>query len=446
MACESGTGNPLLDIAKGFFDFLGDPIGTIVKGIANAIMAGAIAAFGAVTKAVPTFEPAKSGPVNDQVQWLVVYVAVGSLLFACIRMAAERRGEPGQTALKGMVRLIVVAGGGTAIVGAAATVGDNYANYLFAGAVNEQVQDMGCGPSSGIEPFLLLVLAFLLLIAAIVHTILLYVRLGVMIILFGTLPLAAAASMSDWGGGWWRKHIGWMIAWLLYKPAAGLVIYAGSDLLTGGEGGEASDKIHTKIAGICVMLLSAIALPALLKLVVPATAALGGDSAYSTAVSGAAGGIASGAKSIGGGAPSAAARGAAGSGGSSGGSGPSGASGSSGGGGQSGQGGRTGPSGTVTGAMGNSDGSGGGGSGPSGGGQSAGGGGGGQSAGGGRGAGGGGTGGGSAGGPSGAARGAGAAAGPAGMAVEAAVAAAKTAGKLVAGGVDGADGAKGHNE
>jgi hypothetical protein len=422
MACEGGSGNPLIDAVTGFFEFLGDPIGSIVKGIANLILAGAIAAFGAVTDAVPTFAPAKSDPVNDQVQWLVVYLAVGSLLFACIRMAAERRGEPGQTALKGMVRLILVAGVGTTVMGAMASVGDNYANYLFVGAVNEQIEQMGCGPSSGIEPFLLLVLAFLLLIAAIVHTILLYVRLGVMIVLFGTLPLAAAASMTEWGGGWWRKHLGWMIAWLFYKPTVGLVIYAGSELLSGGEGENA--EIHAKIAGICVMLLSAIALPALLKLIVPATAALGGGSAFSTGASAVGGGIASGAKSIGGSASSGA--GASGSSGKGGSSGPSGASGSAGSSGQSG------PSGMSSGGSGS--GGGGGGSG-----------------------GGGGGGGGSAGGPSGAVKGgggagaggagagAGAAAGPAGVIAEAALAAGKAVGNIAKSGIDG-NPEDGHNK
>ena len=38
--------------------------------------------------------------------------------------------------------------------------------------------------------------------------------------------------MTDWGAGWWRKHVGWLIAWLLYKPAVGLIMYSGS-VMTG---------------------------------------------------------------------------------------------------------------------------------------------------------------------------------------------------------------------
>lgn len=294
MACP--TGNPIADFAIGFFKFLGDPIGTIIQGIGNSVLAAAIKVFGDLTTNIPTLVAGDTThEVSVQTQWVVVYTAVASLIFAAARMALERRGDAGQVALKGLVRVVLVAGGSTAVMTALASLSDRYADHLFSAGAEKQLTNIGCGDGSGIEGFLLLVLAFLLLIAAIVQTILLYVRLGVMIILLGTLPVAAAASMTDWGSGWWRKHIGWMIAWLLYKPAAGLVLFAGSAMISSGP----QSGIHEKIAGIGVMLLSALALPALLKLVVPATAALGGGSAQRQGTAAATGAIASGAKSLG---------------------------------------------------------------------------------------------------------------------------------------------------
>ncbi|WP_405771415.1 hypothetical protein OHU34_40990 [Streptomyces sp. NBC_00080] len=317
MACETGSGPG--DVIKGFFDFLGDPIGTILEVIANKVLAGAIAVFGDLTTGIPTLvSDGTANKVNQQTQWLVVYTAVGSLLFAAARMALERRGEAGTAALKGLLRVILVAGGATAVVTALASLSDRYADHLFATGAQQQLTTIGCSGGDGIPAVLLLVLAFLLLIAAIVQTVLLYVRLGVMIILLGTLPVAAAASMTNWGGGWWRKHIGWMVAWLLYKPAAGLVIFAGAAMLS--NDGEGDSRIHEKIAGIGVLLLSALALPALLKLIVPATAALGSGAPGSTGA--AVGSLASGAKSIGGGTGS-----SGGSGGMPGSAGPSGAAG-----------------------------------------------------------------------------------------------------------------------
>lgn len=409
MACP--TGNPIVDIAVGFFSFLGDPIGTIVEGVANAVLAGAIAVFGALTTGIPTLSGTTTAQdINSQTQWIVVYLAVGSLLFASARMAIERRGAAGTTALKGILRVVLVSGAATTVVTAAAALSDDYATYLFNAGAEKQLSAVGaCSDGNGIEAFLLLVLAFLLLIAGIIHTILLYIRLGVMILLLGTLPLAAAASMTDWGGGWWRKHLGWMIAWLLYKPAAGLVLYAGSAMISSGQSG--GSDINERIAGIGVMLLSAVALPALLKLVVPATAALGGASAMSGAMSTVGGSLASGARSLG----SAAGGGGGGQSGPRGASGASGAGGAGGSQGTSGAGGMSGPS--ATGGAGQPGASGAGAGGGAGGGGAA----------------------------AGAGRAAAAAGGPVGVAVGAAVTAAQIVGRTASGSLEGADPDKGHN-
>ncbi|MCW7944317.1 hypothetical protein AAW14_20365 [Streptomyces hygroscopicus] len=271
MACP--TGNPVTDVVVGFFSFLGDPIGTIIKGIANAMLSAAISVFGDLATNIPTLVAGGAArDISTQTQWIVVYTAVGSLLFAAARMALERRGEPGTVALKGLLRVVLVAGGATAVMTALASLSDRYADHLFQAGAQKQLTSIGCSDGTGLEGFLLLILAFLLLIAAIMQTILLYIRLGVMIILLGTLPVAAAASMTEWGSTWWRKHIGWMFAWLLYKPSAGLVMFAGSAMINSGP----QSGIHEKIAGIGVMLLSALALPALLKLVSP-TPELDGD-------------------------------------------------------------------------------------------------------------------------------------------------------------------------
>jgi hypothetical protein len=345
MTCK--TGNAFIDTILGFFSFLGDPIGSIISGIADLILAAAIEVFGAIIVGIPTLESTVTAQkVNGQTQWIVVYLAVGSLLFAACRMALERKGTAGITALKGIMRVILVSGAATAVTVAAATVGDNYSEHLFDAAAQEQLNQIGgCNDITNIGSFAKLILALLLLLSGILQTILLYVRLGVVIMLLGTLPVAAAASMTDWGAGWWRKHIGWLIAWLLYKPAVALILYAGSAMTAAGKGEEvnqASGTINTRIAGIAVMLLSAVALPALLKLIVPATAALGKGNPGGESIQ-IAGALASGAISVG----AAAAGGGAGGAGGAGERGPSGASGSGGSGGSSGSGGAGGQEGAA---------------------------------------------------------------------------------------------------
>ncbi|MFI9644108.1 hypothetical protein ACIG87_29330 [Micromonospora sp. NPDC051925] len=310
--------------------------------VANIILAGAISIFGELSESVPTLGPNFSednagvpGQISDQIEWVVTYLAIGSVLFAAAKMALDRRGEAGRVAIQGFLRVILVAGAGTTVAANAVKISDDYSDHLYQSAALNLVKSVPCiGLGTTMEAFLLLFLAFLLLLSAIVHVLMLYIRLGVVTMLLGTLPMAAAASMTNWGTGWWRKHIGWLIAWLIYKPAVGLIMFSGSAMIT--EGNRTS-LVHMRIAGVGVLLLSAIAMPALLKIIVPATAALGTGDPSGAAASAVVGGVATGAKKVagsamsyqGGSAPSGA-RGAGSSQGGDGGQGPSGGQGTGG--------------------------------------------------------------------------------------------------------------------
>ncbi|HEV3289020.1 MAG TPA: hypothetical protein VG123_08505, partial [Streptosporangiaceae bacterium] len=96
---------------------------------------------------------------------------------------------------------------------------------------------------------------------------------GLLVVLTGTLPLAAAASMSEWGQSWWRKHLAWLTAWLLYKPSAAL-LYAAAFTLTDGKQRTAVEVM----SGFMLLILSVLILPALLRVIVPMTASLGAAS------------------------------------------------------------------------------------------------------------------------------------------------------------------------
>ncbi|RQX18287.1 hypothetical protein DDE19_08340 [Micromonospora ureilytica] len=300
---DCAPGDALGGGGTGFFDFLGDPIGTLMRIVANIILAGAIAIFGELSESVPTLGPDFSetnsgvpGQISDQIEWVVTYLAIGSVLFAAAKMALDRKGEAGKVAIQGFLRVILVAGAGTYIAANAVKVSDDYSDHLYRSAALNLVKSVPCiGLGTRMEAFLLLFLAFLLLLSAIVHVLMLYIRLGVVTMLLGTLPMAAAASMTNWGTGWWRKHIGWLLAWLIYKPAVGLIMFSGSAMIS--EGNRTS-LAHMRIAGVGVLLLSAIAMPALLKIIVPATAALGTSDPSGAAASSVVGGVASGAKKV----------------------------------------------------------------------------------------------------------------------------------------------------
>ena len=105
------------------------------------------------------------------------------------------------------------------------------------------------------------IIAFL---ATVIQIMLMLVRGGMLVLLVGTLPLVAAFSNTEMGMQWFRKAGAWLVAFALYKPAAAIV-YAVAFDLAGQPGALAL------LDGVMMLVLAILALPALLRFVVPAT-------------------------------------------------------------------------------------------------------------------------------------------------------------------------------
>ncbi|MER6159862.1 hypothetical protein ABT147_30650 [Streptomyces sp. NPDC001868] len=255
------------------------------------------------------------GQITAEINWIVGYVAVASLLLAAIRMAVDRKGQSMKQAFMGMWKVILVGAASVPVVTALMTASDAYAKDVYARSdLGDKAAEM-LGVLTLSQPGLVLIFGLLVMLSSFVQIVLMYIRIGVLIMLVGTLPLAAVSSMTGWGDGWWKKHIGWLAAWLLYKPAAALIIYSATAMT------KDTKDLNQVIAGMGMLIMAVFALPALLKLIVPATAALGSTSGGTVAL-GAANNMASGAVSIAGSAVGAA--GQAGGGGGGGSAGPQG--------------------------------------------------------------------------------------------------------------------------
>ncbi|NLU77208.1 hypothetical protein HCA58_02130 [Micromonospora sp. HNM0581] len=286
----------------GFFE---GGIDGILSDIASAILGAAVELFANLGD-IPTLgDQTLNDSIHLQTDWLVVTIAVASLLAASFRMALERRGQPLITALMGLVRMIITVSVAWWVANWLASEADAYSDHLYEEGIKAQLKLIANCGTDGLTAFLLIIIGLLLLIAGCIHVILMYMRLGVMVLLTGTLPLAAAASMSEWGGGWWRKHIAWMVAWLAFKPVVGLIMYSGAAMIGATDNVDGEDNAqHYKLAGAAILLMAAVALPALMRLVVPAMASFGsrdGVGAGAAAGGAAAGALATGAKRIAGG-------------------------------------------------------------------------------------------------------------------------------------------------
>jgi hypothetical protein len=115
------------------------------------------------------------------------------------------------------------------------------------------------------------------------------------VLLAGVLPVAAAASNTASGKQWWSKSFAWLLAFTLYKPVAA-IIYAVSFRMTARD-----QDPTTVVSGVFLMVLAVLALPALLRFLVPATAAMASGNAGAVAGAVVGGTLATGAVALSGG-------------------------------------------------------------------------------------------------------------------------------------------------
>src|SRR5699024_5699284 len=141
----------------------------------------------------------------------------------------------------------------------------------------------------------------LLFIGAVVNFVFMLFRNVMFLVLIVFIVVLAASSGTEAGQQAWKKANGWLLALLLFKPVAAAIYALGFRLLkdTGTtEGGdEIIDGLVSSLTGLLILLLASLALPALIKFVVPAAAAGAGAFSGGAAV-GATAGVAAGAAVI----------------------------------------------------------------------------------------------------------------------------------------------------
>ncbi|MDJ0344235.1 hypothetical protein QMK19_28930 [Streptomyces sp. H10-C2] len=253
------------------------------------------------------------GPVawmQTQLSWLVGFIAVLCLLLAAGRMAWERRGEPAKDAVAGLIRLSIVSGGAVSIVALLTSAGDQFSSWIIdkstqcpnpgtgsdacASAFNAKIGAMTAFTAKT-NPGMLLVIALLLLASSLIQIMLMLCRTAMLIVLAGTLPLSAAASSTPAGKAWFQKSVGWLLAFILYKPVAAIVYAAAFSSI----GQTKNTDLVTQLSGVVLMILAIFTLPALMRFVTPmveAVASAGGGGG--AVISGAGQAIATGAKAV----------------------------------------------------------------------------------------------------------------------------------------------------
>lgn len=286
--------------------------------------------------------------------WMSGTMLIAGLIWGFGKMAVTGQTEHGIEAGKGVVTYMLAAGLGAGAVGILVAAADEMSEWIIdqgTGADFQTGMARMVIDSSGLAFILIIGFSILGLFTTGIQIVLLVWRGGALVVLTGCLAWAASMSTTPAGKAMFSKYVGWLVAYILYKPVAALFYAAAFKLMTtGGVPGD-TDRTIEHISGMALMILALIALPAMIRLVAPLTAAVASGRGSGSMLSAAAmavlpmGAMALAARGAAGGAAAAGAAGAAGgngSPGSNGGGGPAGAAGGAGGNGPTGGGGPSG--------------------------------------------------------------------------------------------------------
>lgn len=270
-------------------------------------------AAGIITGILPSAGPSNAsrtvGFLQAHLWWYMGAAAVVSVIIGAVRMVWQQRAEPGKDLVKSLITLVLVAGAGVPVIGMAVSAADGFSAWIILSSTDEEfgaavmaMLALALTENSGIGAFLVMFLGIFVIFFSFLQIILMLIRVGMIVILTGTFPLAASFTNTEMGQQWFKKFCAWLIAFILYKPAAA-IIYAAAFQLVGSSvfSGEDESGLLNFLVGVMMMLISLVAMPALMKFVVPmATLGGGGVGGAMAGAAGLVGGkLASGAMQIG---------------------------------------------------------------------------------------------------------------------------------------------------
>ncbi|GAA0439011.1 hypothetical protein [Streptomyces luteireticuli] len=227
------------------------------------------------------------GPIHflqEKTHWLVMWIAVLSLLIAAGRMALTRRSTPATDAARGIFLLVIVAPGAVAILNLVVAGGDIFSVWIVdeslkcpthlnpgtipefacADQYNDRIRAMAM-VGEGTGAAMLLLLSGFLILASFIQIIHMFISGAMIILLGGTLPLAAAGAVTESGKAWFKKSVGWLLAFALFKPVSAIVYAAAFQSMGTNKSGDILTVLH----GVVLLLMAAFTLPALLRFVTP---------------------------------------------------------------------------------------------------------------------------------------------------------------------------------
>lgn len=186
--------------------------------------------------------------IQGSLLWYTAAAVVLAVLIGAGRMAWEQRAAPGRDLLQALVTFIVVSGAGLSVVALGTTAGDAFAAWVIDRSTQGRTFDQSVAHMLGFlaapatmtgqpaAPVMFIIVAGLLaLVFSCFQIVLMVVRGGLLVVLAGVLPLTASLTNTETGRAWFRKTCGWLVAFMVYKPAAAIIYATAFQLVAHGS-------------------------------------------------------------------------------------------------------------------------------------------------------------------------------------------------------------------
>lgn len=223
-------------------------------------------------------------------QWIfpiTVAFAVLAVLTAAAKMTLTRKANPLIDVGSGLGIVATTTAVGVLLPSMLLKAGDAWSNWVLNASTGGQFGERLTGLLSlnGAAVGVVIVLGIVAIIITAIQAVLMLFRQAALVILAGMLPLAAAGTLSPATRTWFRRVSGWMLALVFYKPAAAAVYATAFTMIGSGQ------NPRTMLMGFAMVVLSLIALPALMRFFTWTTGAVessaGGGGFLAAAVGGA---------------------------------------------------------------------------------------------------------------------------------------------------------------
>ncbi|MGW1991384.1 hypothetical protein [Embleya sp. NPDC001921] len=253
----------------------------------------------------PVMDRRKSYPCSgNTVDFLVRHtniftygLSILCVVLAGVKLAFSRDVSSVKDAIKGVLILVLVAGSSVFLVNAAVRMSQAYCDWIIVEGLNtdgtggsdpDQAIQVAVGRfSSGLQEltsFPVFMMAVIVLVPSnMVQFFYMTLRLILVMVLTGTLPLAAAASSTEQGMRILRYHISGLAAFILIKPASITILVAGAKLWTppGGVEMQWADQFR----GLFILVAVTWLCPAIVRIVFTVTGPAAGSSGANSGAS-----------------------------------------------------------------------------------------------------------------------------------------------------------------